>query len=91
MREARDAADLMIARDEPFELPADKPLTLAAYTNGSATTAYVEPVAVGDVLPDMPIFLTPERYVPCPLEATYLTTWGVFPGALKGDLEEVGG
>jgi hypothetical protein len=48
---------------------------------------YVEPVAVGDVLPDMPIFLTPERYVPCPLEATYQTTWSVFPAALKGELE----
>ena len=78
-------------RDEPFELPADKPLTLAAYTNGSAITAYVEPVAVGDVLSDMPIFLTPDRYVPCPLEATYQTTWGVFPAALKGELERPAG
>jgi hypothetical protein len=69
------------------QLPADKPLTLAAYAAGSATVAYVEPVAVGDVLPDMPIFLTPDWYVPCPLEATYQTTWGVFPAALKGPLE----
>lgn len=74
-------------KDEPFELPPNKPLTLAAYTNGSTMRAYVEPVAVGDVLPDMPIFLTPDRYVPCPLEATYMTTWGVFPAALKGELE----
>lgn len=74
-------------KDEPFELPSDKKLTLAAYTNGSVVTAYVEPVAVGDRLPDMPIFLTPDRYVPCPLEATYMTTWGVFPAALKGTLE----
>ncbi|HKB03907.1 MAG TPA: DUF4058 family protein [Gemmataceae bacterium] len=74
-------------RDEPFELPKDKPLTLAAYTNGSAITGYVEPVAVGDPLPGMPIFLTPDRYVPCPLETTYTTAWAVFPSALKGDLE----
>jgi Protein of unknown function (DUF4058) len=74
-------------RDEPFELPPDKPLTLAAYTNGSAIRAYIDPVAVGDPLPDMPIFLTPDRYVPCPLEATYQTTWAVFPTALEGDLE----
>jgi hypothetical protein len=76
-----------LIRDEDFELPPDKPLTLAAYTNGSKMCGYVEPVAVGDVLPDMPIFLTPERYVPCPLDATYQTTWNVFPAALKGELE----
>lgn len=74
-------------RDEPFELPADKPLTLAAYSAGTAITGYVEPVAVGDALPDMPIFLTPERYVPCPLDATYRASWEVFPRALKGELE----
>jgi len=44
-------------------------------------------VAVGDRLLDMPIFLTPDRFVSCPLEATYQTTWGVFPAALKGELE----
>ncbi len=53
--------------DEPFALPPDKPLTLAAYAVGAETAAYVEPVAVGDALPDMPIFLTADRYVPCPL------------------------
>jgi Protein of unknown function (DUF4058) len=71
----------------PFELPPDKPLTLAAYAAGSEKAAYVENLAVGDRLPDMPIFLTPDRYVPCPLEASYQVTWGVFPMALKGPLE----
>jgi len=74
-------------RDEPFELPPSKPLTLVSYAAGTATVGYVEPVAVGDALPDMPIFLTAERYVPCPLEATYQTTWSVFPAALKSALE----
>ena len=74
-------------REEPFDLPADKPLTLAAYSTGSEKVAYIESVAVGDALADMPIFLTSERYVPCPLEATYQTTWNVFPAALKGPLE----
>jgi hypothetical protein len=74
-------------RDEPFALPPDKPLTLAAYAAGTEIVAYIEPVAVGDVLPDMPIFLTPSHYVPCPLEATYQATWAVFPAALKGPLE----
>ena len=74
-------------RDEPFALPADKPLTVAAYAVGTETVAYVEPVAVGDPLPDMPIFLTANRYVPFPLEATYQTAWEQFPAPLRQPLE----
>jgi hypothetical protein len=74
-------------KEEPFELPRDQPLTLAAYAAGSEKVAYVENVAVGDRLTDMPIFLTPDHYVSCPLEASYQVTWGVFPTALKGPLE----
>jgi hypothetical protein len=74
-------------REDPFELPPDKPLTLAAYTAGSEIVAYVEPVAVGDVLPDRPIFLTPDYYVNCSLEATYQAAWSVFPAVLKAPLE----
>jgi hypothetical protein len=73
--------------DEDFALPADEPLTLASYSAGPIKTAYVEPVAVSDVLPDMPLFLESESYVLLPLEATYQTTWNVFPAALKGLLE----
>ncbi len=75
-------------RDEPFTLPPDKPLTLAAYTAGTETVAYVQPVAVGDTLPDMPIFLTTDRYVSCPLESTYQTAWEQFPAPLRGPLED---
>jgi hypothetical protein len=74
-------------KDEPFTLPADKPLTLVAYAVSTETTAYIEPVAVGDRLPDMPIFLTGQYHVPCPLEATYQTAWEQFPAPLKGPLE----
>jgi hypothetical protein len=73
--------------EDPFELPPDKPLTLAAYEAGSVYVAYVEPVAVGQVLPDMPLFLEPGVHVRAPLEATYQTTWHGFPAALKGLLE----
>jgi hypothetical protein len=73
--------------DEPFALPPDKPLTVAAYAAGTETVAYVEPVAVGDPLPDAPVFLTEDRYVPCPLEATYQAAWDQFPGPLRGPLE----
>ncbi len=57
--------------DTPFQPPQDKPLTLAAYAAGMMTTAYVEPLAVGDPLIDMPVFLQPDIYVPLPLEETY--------------------
>jgi hypothetical protein len=73
--------------EEDFALPADKPLTLVSYDAGPPRVAYVEPVAVGDTLPDMPLFLKPEFYVPAPLEATYQATWAAFPAPLKGLLD----
>ena len=65
--------------DEPFDLPIDKPLTLASYVGGSCKTAYVEPVAVGQTLPDMPLFLDPKTYLRVPLEQTYDATWTACP------------
>ena len=70
-------------RDDPFELPADKRLTLAAYVAGTPATAYVEPVAVGDALPDMPVFLDSSSYVPAPLEPTYQEAWERSPAEFK--------
>jgi hypothetical protein len=73
--------------EQPFELPLDRRLTLAAYEDGPVPTAYVQPVPVGEALPDMPLFLGLGQYVPMPLEATYQTTWGLFPAELKGLLD----
>ena len=50
--------------NEECDLPADKPLTLAAYETALTVRYYVEPVAVDDVLPDMPLFLEPGRARP---------------------------
>jgi hypothetical protein len=75
-------------KDEPYTLPAQQPLTFAAYSAAGAITAYVNNVGVGESLPDMPIFLLPERYVPCPLEATYQAAWAMFPPVLRGPLLE---
>jgi Protein of unknown function (DUF4058) len=69
--------------DEGFDLPADKPLILAAYDAGPPFAAYVEAVAVGEVLPEMPLFLQPESYVLALLEETYQETWKVFPAQLN--------
>jgi hypothetical protein len=73
--------------DQPFELPSDKPLTLAAYQVQPLKIAYVEPIAVGDRLPDMPLFLHEETHVAVPLEEIYTTTFTVLPPEIRRLLE----
>lgn len=72
-----------------FLPPAERPLTLASYAAEGANYfgAYVEPIAVGDALPDMPLFLTPDVYVNVPLEPTYQAAWQGFPEPLRGVVE----
>ena len=67
--------------------PAGKPLTAAAYVAAIPTTCYVEPLAVGDALPDLPLFLTPGRYVNVPLEATYAAAYADVPERWKRVIE----
>jgi len=69
--------------NESFFLPPDKPLTLASYSAGDVITAYVEPVSTGDTLRDMPLFLSPLKYIPAPLERSYQETWDRCPEPLK--------
>lgn len=64
-----------------------EPLTLAAYSSGASIRTYVEPTAVGRELIDMPLFLTPERYVNVPLEQTYTSAYRGVPRRWKGVLE----
>ena len=54
-------------------------MTCVAYVGGARPEAFIEPVAVGDTLPEMPLFLTPEVYVSMPLETTYQSAWGAMP------------
>ena len=65
--------------DDEYRLPPDKPLSLVAYESDEVTRAYVEPFAVGDRLPDMPLFLEPDGCVMVPLEATYTTAFDLQP------------
>jgi hypothetical protein len=66
-----------------YSPPGDKPLTVVAYESALVFRAYVEPVAVGDPLPDMPLFLEPAEWVPVPLERSYQTTWDTLPVPVK--------
>ena len=70
-----------------FTLPADKPLVLASYSAGELKRYYVEPLAVGDALPEMPLFLTADVYVPVPLETTYLAAWSAVPRRWQAEVE----
>ena len=74
-------------QEEPFTLPADKPLTVVAYRAAPAKAAFVEPVAVGDSLPSLAIFLEGTRHVPAPLESSYMTTWEKCPAPLREAVE----
>jgi hypothetical protein len=74
-------------QDEPFQVPVDQGLTLVAYECGLTTRASSEPVAVGDALPDMPLFLEPEAFVPVLLEMTYQTAFDLLPAKWRKVLE----
>jgi hypothetical protein len=65
--------------DDTFRPPADQPLTVVAYECDLTTRAYIEPIAVGQALPDMPLFLEPNGCVMVPLEAAYETAFAVMP------------
>ncbi len=67
--------------DRPFEFPSDKQLILAAYAagepaSGLPTTAYVEPVEVGDILPDMPAYHDWAAWSTCPADMRELVESG---------------
>ncbi|MBY0527774.1 MAG: hypothetical protein K2R98_30530 [Gemmataceae bacterium] len=73
--------------EEDFVFPAGKDRILASYQTGAERTAYVEPVAVGDRLPDMPLFLSQALHVMVPLEPTYLAAWDAAPEELRRAVE----
>lgn len=73
--------------NERFHPPEDKPLTLAAYEAGLSVTAYVEPIAVGDSLPDMPLFLEPGCHIRLPLNTTYEAAFDAVPRRWRRVLE----
>jgi hypothetical protein len=67
-----------------------QPLGMAAYRSDLVPTAYFEPLAVGDSLIDMPVFLTTELYVNVPLEKTYNDAWRGVPRRWKRVIEAGG-
>lgn len=72
---------------EPYDLPASAPLTLASYAAGPRIEVYLEHMAPGAPLPDMPLFLRPDRYVNVPLEQTYMAASRGMPAFWRDVLE----
>jgi hypothetical protein len=72
----------------PFPPPAGQPLTVASYEAASpGGNAYVDTLAVGDPLPEAPLFLEPGGYVRVPLEATYREAYSGVPRRWRRVLE----
>lgn len=65
--------------NESFRLPHDKRLTCVAYECDWTTRAYIEPVAVGDPQPDMPLFIEPNSCVTVRLEPAYQSAYKAMP------------
>ena len=76
--------------DEDYHQPADKPLTLVAYQARlyAGVTAYVQPIAVGDMLSEMPLYVTTEGYVSVPLQETYDRAFAALPRRWASVLEK---
>ena len=73
--------------EEDFTFPPGKDRILASYQTGRERAAYVEPIGVGDVMPDMPLFLASELNIKVPLEMTYQATWDATPEEMRVAVE----
>ena len=73
--------------EEDFQFPPGKDRILVSCNAGAERVAYIEPIAVGDVLPAMALFLTEVLHVKVPLEPTYQTTWAALPEELRTAVE----
>jgi hypothetical protein len=69
--------------DEPFKFPGGKDRLTIAYEAGADFMAFVEPVGVGDVLPNLPVFVAEGEHVPAPLESTYMAAFEACPEAMR--------
>jgi hypothetical protein len=73
--------------DQPYDVPADEPATLASFAAGPVVDIYVEHLAAGAPLPNMALFLRPDRYINVPLEPTYQAAYDGMPAFWRGVLE----
>lgn len=70
-----------------FKSPPEKTLTIVSYCAAKIVSAYVEPIAVGDAMRSMPVFLAEDCFTEVPLEEAYQASWAAFPKDFKTLLE----
>lgn len=72
-----------------FQLPNARTLTVSSYQAEPQweRKAYIEPLEVGDPLPNIPLFLVDHRYIDLPLEDTYVETWSKLPSQVQGAVD----
>lgn len=73
--------------EEDFQFPSGKDRVLVSYEMDEVRAAYVEPVALGDRLPAMPLFLVQGMHILVPLEATYMGAWEASPQEMRVAVE----
>ena len=73
--------------EEDFTFPPGNDRLIVSYETGARRAAYIEPVAVGDKLPAMPLFLTNTVFIEVPLEPTYQARWKALPEDLRRAVE----
>jgi hypothetical protein len=73
--------------DQPYDVPAGEPAALASYAAGEVVEIFVEHLPVGAPLPEMPLFLRPDRYINVPLEPTYQAAYAGMPAFWRAILE----
>src|SRR5262245_2931465 len=73
---------------EPTALIAERPLLFVSYAAAQhGIKAYIEPRAVGEDLPAMPLFLTTRKRVSLPLASSYRKAFAKVPAHLREVLE----
>jgi hypothetical protein len=73
--------------DRSYDLPPEEPLTAVSYLAGPPVEAFLEHLALGAALADMPLFLRGDRYIPAPLEAAYQAAYRGVPAFWRAVLE----
>ncbi len=81
------AAVWKMLEQEPYDAPPEKPLSLASFVAVARPVVYLEHVAVGDSLPDMPLFLHPDVYIDVPLEACCQAAYRGVPSYWRAVIE----
>lgn len=72
---------------EAWLAPSDRPLTLVGYESAVTVRAFVQPLAIGESLIDMPLYLKPGGYVLVPLESTYARAFEALPKRWRSVVE----